>query len=101
MSVLRAAYGRVLLDPIWRSDLQKQEASSKIPGFGVAEPQREGAPRSGRVIHIGGSKVAPEFAPGDTVIFCDLRPPGFRHEGRGYIVVEIEDVVAIAQEPAA
>lgn len=77
----------VIVDPITRVD-DLNEALTKL------EIQtEEGSPHKGVVV-AKGDKCELEIAVGDTIVFDELHPRGFKHGDQGYLFIKSEFVIA-------
>ena len=90
--------GKVLIEPVLHSDIRSEE-TEKRSGLFVPKPSNklydfEGVPSVGIVRNLPkGYEGVIEV--GDRVVFSELKPHGFKHDGTKLFCLEVEQVIAI------
>jgi len=92
--MLKPLGDRVIIETI-------EEEETTASGIVLPDSAKE-KPQQGRVISVGagrlldnGSKTAPAVNEGDRVIFAKYAGAEFKHEGKDYLILREDDILAI------
>lgn len=99
--MLRPLSGKILVEPILRSEVEAAAVKSRS-GLFIPPPDNklnsfEGMPNEGRVYALPDDYDG-ELKVGDHVIFSEMTPKGFKHDGKKLFPLELKQIVATINE---